>query len=122
MITTFPIYILRLGDETVIVEPQDRQDVGHTDFWEATVASMVARHFRIPVTKLLNLPYCQSRARVVDNKVYYGGKHDPDLLERIRAALHNADLQFAYDGHERRLPEDVRQFRRLVKRYQSSGK
>jgi hypothetical protein len=116
--TSYPVYILRLGDKTVIVAPQYRQqDVGHTEFWESTVARIVARHFRIPVEKLLNLPYCQSRARVVGNTVYFGGRHDPNLLEQIRAALGNPDLSFAYDNHERRLREDVHQFRRLVKRY-----
>jgi hypothetical protein len=117
--SSFPIYLLSLGEETVIVAPEGRQDVGHSDFWEATVAGIVARHFRVPVAKLLNLPYCQRRARVVGNVVYYGGTHDPELLERIRAALGDPGLKFAYDAHERRLREDVRQFRRLVKRYGS---
>ncbi len=75
--TSYPVYLLRLGDKTVIVAPDEREDVGHTDFWEQKVAAIVGSHFHIPVEKLLNLPYCQSRARVVDNKVYYGGTHDP---------------------------------------------
>jgi hypothetical protein len=33
----------------------------------------------------------------------------------VRAALGNDGLIFAYDHHERRLREDVREFKRLVR-------
>jgi hypothetical protein len=112
---TFPVYILRLGDELRIVLPEDIRDIGHTDFWARTVSHIVARHFGIPQSKLANLPYCQRRARVVGDRVYYGGKPDPALLQLMRNALGNDELVFVFDDHEKRLREDVREFRRLVK-------
>jgi hypothetical protein len=112
---TFPVYILRLGNTQKIVFPEHREDIGHSEFWGRTVSHIVARHFGIPQSKLANLPYCQGRARVVGNRVYYGGKPDSTLLPLIRQALGNDELVFVYDHHEKRLREDVREFRRLVK-------
>jgi hypothetical protein len=118
---SFPVYILKLDDEWKIVFLDDKADIGHTDFWEQTVSQIVAKHYRIPAKRLTNLPYCQRRARVVGNKVYYGGKANPDLLQLVRKAVGNDKLVFVYDNHEKRLQEDVLQFRRLVRRYKVSG-
>jgi hypothetical protein len=112
---SFPIYILHLGPAVKIVFPENRADLAHPDFWEQTVCQLVARHFGISPTKLANLPYCQRRARIVGHKVYYGETHDPELLRKIREALGNSELVFCYDDHEKRLREDVRHFRRLVR-------
>lgn len=113
---SFPLYLLKLGDWQVVF-PDDRADIGHTDFWEQTVSQIVARHYHIPQRRLANLPYCQRRARVVGSTVYYGGKHDAALLKVIRKTLGDASLIFAHDDHERRLREDVLEFRRLVRRH-----
>jgi hypothetical protein len=60
--------------------------------------------------------YCQRRARVVGNKLYMGTrKPGRKLMKLLREALGDDDLIIAYDEHERRLREDVKQFRRLVK-------
>lgn len=112
---SFPIYILRLGKERRIVFPQDLADIGHAEFWEKTVSFVVAEHYKIAQKPLANLPYSQSRARVVGNIVYYGGKPDADLLEAIRQVLGNRELAFRFDGHEKRLREDVLAFRRLIR-------
>jgi len=120
--STFPIYLLRLGDDWKVVFPEDRADIGHTDFWEQTVSHIVARHFGIPQKMLDNQPYCQRRARIVDNRVYYGGRSVPALLKVVRAALGDESLHFVYDHHEKRLKEDVRTFNRLVRRYSVGGR
>ena len=116
---SFPIYLLKLGDETRVVFPDDRSDLGHTDFWEETISHLVAAFFHLPQAKLRDLPYCQRRARIVEAKVYYGETPDPILLKFIRQALANDNLDFYHDDHEKRLREDVRQFRKLLRRYNS---
>jgi hypothetical protein len=112
---TYPVYLLQLGDELRIVFPADKSDIGHTDFWEQTASHIVAQHYGIPQRKLVNLPYCQRRARIVGNTVYYGEQPDPALLGHIREAVGNDALVCCRDEHERRLKEDVRQLRRLVR-------
>jgi hypothetical protein len=114
---TFPIYLLRLGDEWKIIFPAAKADIGHTDLWEQTGSRVVSEHYRIPQTELLNLPYCQRHARIVGNKVYYGESQDAGVLQLIRSVLDNDDLEFCHDEHERRLREDVREFRKLLRRY-----
>lgn len=119
--STFPIYILGLGDMTKVVFPATRKDIGHVTFWETTVSHLVARHFSIPQARLYNLPYCQRRARIAEsNQVFYGEQPDPDLLQLIRQTLGNNHLTFCHDGHEKRLREDVCQFRKLLRRFAST--
>jgi hypothetical protein len=118
----FPIYLLQLGDEWRIVFPVPKADIGHTDFWEHTVCRMVSEHYQIPQFELLNLPYSQRRARVVREKVCYGESYDTALLQMIRKAVGNDDLVFCHDEHEKRLREDVREFRRLLRRYRISDR
>ena len=105
MQSSFPIYILRLGTEEQVIISPDQIDIGHIEFWEETVAGIVAAHYQLPVKKLINLPYCQRRARVYGNRLYYGEKQDPALLALVQRALGNDDLVFFYDEHERRLEE-----------------
>lgn len=111
---SYPIYILELDKRTIVVSPE-RVDIGHYEWWEQAVHKIVADHFRVPARRLKYLHYCQKRARIVGNRVYYGGKHCPELLADIRRALGNEELHFVYDDHERRLRDDVREFRRAVK-------
>ena len=112
---SFPIYILKLGDRFRIVLPDNREDLGHPDFWEQSVSLLVARHFGISPKRLANLPYCQRRARIAGNRVYYGEKPDPELLHLIREALGNPELAFCYDEHEKRIRYEVRHFKRLAR-------
>lgn len=114
---TYPVYLLRLGKKWNVVFPENKEDIGHTDFWEKTVAHLVAKHFKIPQAKLTNLPYSQRRARIVGNTVYYGGRPEPDVLQAVRQTTGNDLLVFCFDEHERRLREDVLEFRRLVRRH-----
>lgn len=107
---TFPIYILRLGKRNQIVFPADRADIGHTDFWESVVAPLVAKHYGISSRDLVNLPYCQRRARIVDHTIFYGEEQTPALLAAIRKVLGDDTLEFAYDEHEKRLQHDVAAF------------
>jgi len=99
----FPLYILRLDGEWIVVFPKDRFDLGHTEFWAKVVAQIVAAHYQISVTKLANLPYCQRRARIVGDRVYYGEKQDRTLLQLIRKAVANRKLAFAFDGNSHSL-------------------
>jgi len=113
---SYPVYLLRLNKKWRVIFPENREDIGHTDFWEQTVSRLVASQFKVPHAKLANLPYSQRRARIVGNTAYYGGRHDPDLLRAIRKATGNKELVFCFDEHERRLREEVVEFRRLVRR------
>jgi hypothetical protein len=117
--STFPLYLLRLGDDWKIVFPEDRSDIGHSDFCEQTVSRIVAKHYGIPHKKLDNLPYSQRRARVVGSTVFYGGKPDTKLFQTIRKTLADASLVFTHDHHEKRLRADVLEFRRLARRHRS---
>jgi len=114
---TFPIYLLELDANLKVVFPENSKDLGHTSFWEKTVSHIVAAHFHIPQARLANLPYCQQRARICGDIIYFGGKPDPALLSQIREAVGNDKLVFVFDDHEKRLPEDVRAFRQLARRY-----
>jgi hypothetical protein len=112
--TTYPIYILDLHGEDVVVVPEAKTDISHSDFWEQTVAPLLARHFLIPLKPLLNLPYCQRRARVSSKGlVFYGERQSKKLLRTISKATGEADLRWAFDEHEVRLPFDVQEFERL---------
>lgn len=108
---SYPIYILDLGgDEYTIVFPEGKADLDHSAFWEQTVARIVARSLKLPVEELLNLPYCQRRARINDKIVYYGEKPTKKLLRQIERAVGEAGLEWRYDDHEKRLEFDVIEF------------
>ena len=113
----FPLYLLELGKDTKVVFPDGKEDIGHSDFWERTISNVVAGYYDIPLSKLFNLPFCQRRARVVGDKCYYGEKTTPELLDLVRKAVGNERLAFFFDDHEKRLKEDVLEFRKLVRRY-----
>ncbi|MGA2031008.1 MAG: hypothetical protein ABSG68_02025 [Thermoguttaceae bacterium] len=113
----FPIYLLELGDDLLVCYPADRRDIGHSEFWETTVSRLVAKHYKIPQRLLVNLPYCQRRARVVDNRVYYGEQPDAKLLSLLRTVLRNSKLVFVHDDHEKRLRHDVAEFKKLMDRF-----
>jgi len=113
---TFPIYLLELDADLKVVFPENKRDTGHADFWEKTASHIVAAHYHIPQARLANLPYCQQRARICGDIIYFGGKPDPALLAKIREAVDNDKLVYVFDNHEQRLREDVRAFRRLVRR------
>lgn len=115
MQSSFPIYILKLHDEYQIVISEGQKDMAHIDFWEQTVADIVAAHYQLPVNALIYLPYCQQRARIYKNRIYYGEEQQPLLLATIKLALNNDNLAFFYDEHERRLLYDVLQFEALLK-------
>jgi hypothetical protein len=113
--TTFPIYILEFDGEDVVVFPEGQTDIPHSEFWEQTVAPLLAKHVSIPLKPLLNLPYCQRRARVSSKGlVFYGERQSKKLLRTISKATGEADLRWAVDEHEVRLPFDVQEFKRLL--------
>ena len=114
---TYPIYILDLHTEERIVFPKEKADISHSEFWEQTVAPIIAEQFSIPLRLLLNLPYCQRRARVTaQGLVFFGETHSAKLLKKISKATGETDLRWAYDEHETRLSFDVLEFKRLLAR------
>lgn len=113
---SYPIYLLDLGgDEYAIVFPEGKADLDHTDFWEKSVARIVARHFGMSVEDLLNLPYCQRRARVSGKIVYYGERTSRKLLKLIEKAVGETGLRFVHDDHEARLEYDSCVIERLAR-------
>lgn len=108
---SFPLYLLRIPEWKIVFS---NKDIGHSEFWEKIVSHIVAEHFHVPQKTIVNLPYCQRRARIVGSKVYYGGKLDPELLKLICQVIGNPSLVFCYDYHEKRLKEDVRQFKIII--------
>jgi len=107
---SFPIYILPFG----IVHPEGNEDVMHVDFWEQSVAPMVAQRYDLPLYAIKDIPYAFKRARIVGDVVYYGENMSAELLSKIRKALKNPRLRCVYDEHEARLPEDVAHLRGLI--------
>lgn len=81
-----------------------------------TVSNLVARYFKIPQERIANLPYCQRRARIVGDTMYYGEQPDAELVSVIRKAVGNENLAVVHDDHEKRLREDVVAFRKIVRR------
>ena len=83
-----------------------------------TVAAIVATHFGLSVKRLLNLPYCQRRARIVVREdeavVYYGERPSKKLLKLIAKSVGMPHLEWRSDEHEQRLDFDVAEFRRVV--------
>jgi hypothetical protein len=97
------------------VFPKDKPDISHSEFWEQTVAPLLAQHFSIRLEPLLNLPYCQRRARISSKGlVFYGERQSKKLLRKISMATGEIDLRWAFDEHEIRLPFDVQEFERLL--------
>ena len=114
---SYPIYILDLGGRDYsVVFPEGKVDLDHSAFWEATVARIVARHFRLPLEELVNMPYCQRRARINDKIVYYGEKTTKKLLKLIEKTVGETGLRFGYDDHEKRLSFCVEEFAALCLR------
>ena len=101
----FPLYIL--DDDTLIIVVSD---TSHCDFWESTVAAVVAEKHELPLPAILNLPYCQRRARIVGNRLYCGEEVSPALLRSIEAAT-GRTLKLIYDEHETRCLISVAEFR-----------
>ena len=114
---SFPIYLLELGDSLVVCFPEDLTNIDHSAFWEATASRLVAEHYGIPQRLLLNLPYCQRRARIAGKRVYYGEKPEAKMLRLIRKTLGNNKLVFVHDDHEKRLEYDVSEFKQLMDRF-----
>jgi len=104
----FPIYIL--DDDTLVIVVAD---MSHCEFWESTVAAIVASELAIPLPAILNLPYCQRRARIVGNRLYCGEHVSPTLLTSIQAAT-GRKLRLVYDEHETRCPISVAEFKLLM--------
>ena len=112
----YPIYLLELGDEIQVVFPEGKEDIDHADFWEETASLLVAQHYNVPAAALANLPYSQRQCRVVNKILDYGERDRTKVLRLVQKAV-GEKLTLCYEEHEKRLPEDVRDFRRLLRKY-----
>ena len=114
--TNYPIYILDLTGKDLVVFPQDKADISHSDYWEQKVVAIIANYFGISDKRLMNIPYCQRRARISSNgSVFYGEEQNQKLLRQISKATGETNLHWVYDEHESRLPFDVMEFKRLIR-------
>jgi len=104
----FPLYIL--DDDTLVIVVAD---MSHSEFWETTVAAIVASERAVSLSAILNLPYCQRRARIVGDRLYCGEHVSLTLLKSIEAAT-GRELRLVYDEHETRCPISVAEFKSLV--------
>ena len=104
-----PIYIL--DDETICLT---KKNIDHTEFWQQEVASIVSFRYKVDLNEILNLPYCQRRARVVGNNFYCGDKVSKSTFKKIELLL-NKKLKFVYDEHETRCEISTAEFNGLKK-------
>ena len=102
MLKSYPLYIL--DDDTIVFT---KEDVNHVDFWNEQVAKKVSEMYKIPVHRLLNIPYCQRRARIVGNNLFCGEQLSLDLVNKIKKVLNKKVLKVVYDQHETVLKYDV---------------
>lgn len=91
-------------------------DIGHTEFWNKTVAPIIAARFNLKLSSLRNIPYCLKRARIFPKKgiIYYGEQQSPELLKAIEQATGLNNLRFVHDDHEKRLPYDAKMLERSL--------
>lgn len=108
----FPIYIL--DDDSIFFL---KKDIGHTKYWQKQVASIVAKKFAVPLSEILNLPYCQRRARIVDNNLYCGERLTKKTIRKIENAV-GFKLKYCHDDHEKRCEISLGQFKALRSPYQ----
>ena len=99
---SYPIYIL--DDDSIVFT---KKDINHVDFWNEQVAKKVSEMYNIPVHRLLNIPYCQRRARIVGTKLFCGEELSIDLFNKIKTVLNKKVLKVVYDQHETVLKYDV---------------
>ncbi len=105
----FPIYIL---DDDSIEYLQE--DCDHSRFWSETVSKKVSQNTGIPLRILIDMPYCQRRARVVGSRLYYGEKMSAFLFNKIKNIL-KMDLVLVHDEHEARCEISLMQFNGMKK-------
>lgn len=107
----FPLYLL--DDGSVFFA---REDLGHVEFWEREVALEVSRRFRVPLSGVLNLPYCQRRGRVVWDILYCGDRLSRVELKSVERAV-GIRLRVVHDDHETRCALSHGEFRALSSPY-----
>lgn len=109
----FPIYIL--DDDCILFI---KKDMSHSKFWEKVVAKIVAEKYLISTADIINIPYCQRRARIVDNKLYCGEKLSKKLIAKIEKEV-GFKLNYVFDEHETRCKINVSEFNALRNPYRS---
>lgn len=100
----FPIYIL--DDDTILFE---KAELDHYDYWCDTVCPIVAKKYGIQPRKIQNMPYCQRRARIIGDILYYGEEMSDELFAKIEETV-GMKLKLGHDDHETRCPISLAKF------------
>lgn len=95
--SSFPIYIL--DNDTICIS---EIDIPHPEFWKKEIA----KKYSTPLAIAREIPYCQRRGRIVNDKLYCGERLNNKLLNKIRQ-MTNQKLELIYDEHETRTEYDV---------------
>lgn len=93
---SFPVYIT--DDGKVFLKKE--KDLGHNEFWENEVSLYVAKKFKISLKELINLPYCQKRGRLVNDKFYFGEKVTKSVKSNLEKEI-GQKIEIIYDDHEK---------------------
>lgn len=109
----FPVYIL--DDDSILFI---KKDMSHSKFWEKIVSKVVAEKYSTPTSDIINMPYSQRRARIVDNKLYCGEKLSKKLIAKIEKEV-NIKLIYIFDEHETRCKISVSELNLLRSPYRS---
>lgn len=101
----FPVYVL--DDDTIVFS---KKNINHDIFWRKRVSKIVAKKYKINNNDLHNLPYCQKRARIIDNIIYCGEKLSKRVIKKLEDIV-GTELKLIYDEHETRCEISVSQFK-----------
>ena len=104
----FPIYIL--DDDSVFFL---KKDIGHVKFWEKVVSKILEKKYSISAKEIINLPYCQRRARIVGNILYCGEKLSKKIIRKIEKEV-NIKLIYKYEEHETRCKFEISKLKNII--------
>lgn len=93
---SFPVYIT---DDGKIFFKKEK-DLGHNEFWEEEVSLYVAKKFKVSLQEIINLPYCQKRGRLVNEKFYFGEKPNKSIKNKLEKTF-GKKIEIIYDDHEK---------------------
>jgi len=108
MTISYPFYVIKINNEWKV--SCIKRDITHPTLWKF-VSRVVAINEHLNYDDIVNLPYCQHRGRVVDNKVYIG--NIPDDIRKILICYFD-NFELIYDEHENMIKEDVDLFNQLL--------
>ena len=114
---TSRVYLLRLGGPWKVVFPEGRAD----RLQGADRLDLRRPALRHPAVAAGEPPVLRAVGSGRREQGVLRRQAGPELLQAIREALGDGSLEFAHDRHEKRLGEEVLEFRRLVRRHGATG-